>query len=408
MRKLDAVRVFLVTSFITNLSSSITFTTSAIYRVQTVGLDPLQLVLVGTVLEATIFLFEIPTGIVADVYSRRLSYIIGLFLVGIGFMVEGFAPIFWVVLLAQVLWGFGWTFISGAHSAWITDEIGTDKIGDIFLRSRNYGIASGLIAIPASIWLANRSLALPFIIGGSLHILAGIYAILFMDETGFKRTPPKERETWNQLFFTARQGFQHVRGKSSLMIYALIALLVGLYSEGWDRLADAHLLKNFTFPNIAGISMGAVEWFNLISLTGLLIGLAANQLARKKIDTADNRKILASLIWFQTGMVITMIAFALSNNVLMAILLMIVFNQLRGLTFPLSSTWINQHIDSEVRATVLSMTGQVDAFGQMAGGPFIGAIGRLRDIHTAIITAALVLAPSVPLYGKLKKMEKQI
>ena len=53
------------------------FTVSAVYFVQEVGLNPLELVLLGTVMEATIFLFEIPTGVIADTYSRRLSLIIG-------------------------------------------------------------------------------------------------------------------------------------------------------------------------------------------------------------------------------------------------------------------------------------------------------------------------------------------
>jgi len=53
---------------------------SALYRIQEVGLNPLQLVLVGTVLEVSAFLFEIPTGVVADTLGRRVSY---LFSVGV-------------------------------------------------------------------------------------------------------------------------------------------------------------------------------------------------------------------------------------------------------------------------------------------------------------------------------------
>jgi hypothetical protein len=64
---------------------TLTFTISSLYHILTVGLDPLQLVLVGTALEVAVFLFEVPTGIVADVYSRRLSIIIGFFIVGVGF-----------------------------------------------------------------------------------------------------------------------------------------------------------------------------------------------------------------------------------------------------------------------------------------------------------------------------------
>ena len=72
--------------------------------------------LVGTLLEASVFLFEVPTGVVADVYSRRLSVIIGYALIGLGFALEGIVPRFEAVLLAQVLWGVGYTFTSGKRS----------------------------------------------------------------------------------------------------------------------------------------------------------------------------------------------------------------------------------------------------------------------------------------------------
>src|SRR6476469_9881087 len=94
------------------------FTLAAVYRLQTVGLDPLQLVLVGTVLEASCFVFEIPTGVVADTFSRRLSVIIGVVLLGGGELIEGAIPAFAAVLLAQVVAGLGYTFLSGATEAW--------------------------------------------------------------------------------------------------------------------------------------------------------------------------------------------------------------------------------------------------------------------------------------------------
>jgi DHA3 family tetracycline resistance protein-like MFS transporter len=47
---------------------------------------------VGTVLEVAVFLFEIPTGLLSDLKSRRLSVIIGFLFVGFGFLVEGLFP----------------------------------------------------------------------------------------------------------------------------------------------------------------------------------------------------------------------------------------------------------------------------------------------------------------------------
>src|SRR6476646_10014399 len=128
LRKWDAYRVYLILSGLSSLLFSLIFTLNLVYEAQVVGLTPLQLVLVGTTLETTAFLFEIPTGIVADLYSRRLSVIIGFFLIGVGFTIEGSLPFFAAILLTQVFWGIGSTFTSGALEAWIVDEVGEERM----------------------------------------------------------------------------------------------------------------------------------------------------------------------------------------------------------------------------------------------------------------------------------------
>ena len=92
--------VYLVLEFTSALLFSFIFTISQLYLVTVVQLSPLQLVLAGTILEATVFLFEIPTGVLADVKSRRLSIIIGHVLMGLGFIVEGTFPFFGTIALA--------------------------------------------------------------------------------------------------------------------------------------------------------------------------------------------------------------------------------------------------------------------------------------------------------------------
>ena len=88
-----------------------------VYFYTEVGLNPLQMVLVGTALETSILAFEIPTGIVADSLSRRKSVIIGVFLLGAGTVLFGLIPRFWLIILAQIIWGLGYTFTSGTLEA---------------------------------------------------------------------------------------------------------------------------------------------------------------------------------------------------------------------------------------------------------------------------------------------------
>ena len=47
---------------------------------------------------------------------------------------------------------------------------------------------------------------------------------------------------------------------------------------------------------------------------------------------------------------------------------------------------------------MFSVTGQVDAIGQIAGGPAVGAIGN-ASIRAALVLSALILSPVLPLYA---------
>jgi DHA3 family tetracycline resistance protein-like MFS transporter len=138
MKKHAAYPVFLFYSFSVAMFFSLAWTVNMLYFVTVAKMDPLQLVLVGTALEGATFIFEIPTGIVADVYSRRLSIIIGMFLTGVGYLITGTFPVFLPIVLGQIIWGLGYTFTSGAQQAWITDEIGEENASRAFLRGAQF------------------------------------------------------------------------------------------------------------------------------------------------------------------------------------------------------------------------------------------------------------------------------
>src|SRR5215470_5289966 len=98
MKKPGAYAIYLIMEGVMALCFTTVFTVAAIYRINNAGLNPFQLVLVGTVLEASTFLFEVPTGVLADTYSRRLSIIIGVFLLGAASVFEGSVPLLWTIL----------------------------------------------------------------------------------------------------------------------------------------------------------------------------------------------------------------------------------------------------------------------------------------------------------------------
>lgn len=400
MRRVDARKLYWATSLVFALATSTIFTLDMVYQVKVAGLDALQLVLVGTALEATCFLFEIPTGVVADLYSRRLSTIIGFVLVGLAFAFEGLFPRFGIILLAQIGWGLGWTFISGAHDAWIADEVGAENAGPVYMRSTQMGQIGALLGIPLAMVLGSTRLALPIIVGGLAITAWGLVLALIMPEDNFSPAPPEERESWRAMLATAREGASLVRRRPILVTLMLVSLFVGLSSEGYDRLWTAHMLENFSRQAVSAWSDAI--WFGLISAVCTVSTLIATEWARRRVDAQDGQRVGRALAWIYGLMVIGLGALTVAGGLAPALVGVVAYSALRGTAEPLETTWINQQIDSKVRATVLSMSGQVNAVGQVLGGPAVGAIGRGIGLRAALGVSTLLTAPIVWLYGRTR------
>ncbi len=216
MRRPDATRVFYGMEFFDTLGAHAAFTVWAVYLVQDVGVNPLQLVLLGTVSEIAIFLFEVPTGVVADIYSRRLSIIIGIIVSGAAIVVLGSVPIYWVVVGAAILRGIGGTFMSGAWEAWITDEHGVDGIGRVFLRGNQFSYLGAIVGSGLGVAIATQHLGAGIVFGGLVSIATGIACIFVMPEHGFVRRPVEERMSpLRAMKSTAATGGRLVRGTTS-------------------------------------------------------------------------------------------------------------------------------------------------------------------------------------------------
>jgi predicted MFS family arabinose efflux permease len=99
-------------------------------------------------------------------------------------------------------------------------------------------------------------------------------------------------------------------------------------------------------------------------------------------------------------MVVSLLLFAWADSFGFAVAAYWVFATMRGTSGPLYTAWVNQKLDSKVRATVISMSSQVDALGQTLGGPVIGVIGSALSIRAALSASALILSPALAVLGR--------
>ena len=389
MPRADAYKLYLVITAVQAVALTTVFTVNMVYQVQQVGLNALQLVLVGTTLELTAFLMEIPTGVVADLYSRRLSVIAGFFLLGVGFIVEGSLPVFEALLIAQVIMGLGYTFLSGATSAWIVDEIGYERAAGAFLRSSQVAQVASFLAIGLSVALASVSLQLAIITGGLILLVLTVALTLVMPERGFQ--PTDERETWQTFVGTLRDGMRLVRARRILMLIILAMVIHGAFSEGFDRLSTAHILQNFELPPLGALN--EIVWFGIISAVSMPLTIGVTEVIRRRLDLTNGRAVALTLTAVYLAMIGGVLIFVLGESFALILLGFWLTQAARGVRNPLIDAWINLYVDSDVRATVLSFGGQADALGQIAGGPVVGAIGLWRSVRVAIACSALMLLP---------------
>jgi MFS transporter, DHA3 family, tetracycline resistance protein len=400
MRRFDAVRVFYGMEFFDTLGAQAAFTVWAVYLVQDVGVNPLQLVLLGTVSEIAIFLFEVPTGVVADIYSRRLSIIIGIIVSGAAIVVLGLVPVYWVIVVAAILRGIGGTFMSGAWEAWITDEHGVDGIGRVFLRGNQFSYLGAIVGSGLGVAIATQALGAGIVFGGLVSVATGIVCIFVMPEHGFVRRPVEERTSpLRAMRSTAVTGGRLVRGNNILLLIVGITFFAGAASEGLDRLWEAHLIKDVGLPSLWGLD--PVVWFGVFNIAGLAAGIVITSFLVPRFEHAENSKLAKALLGLTVLLSVSVVIFGLATSFVVAAIAYLVARLARRLKDPLYVTWLNKNVeDSSVRATVNSIASQSDAIGEVAGGPAIGVVGTVGSLRAALVATGLLLTPAIALYAR--------
>ena len=113
----------------------------------------------------------------------------------------------------------------------------------------------------------------------------------------------------------------------------------------------------------------------------------------RSVDVDGPRVAVRALAVTNALSAATVVAFALAGNFAVALGAYLAYKIVRGIGGPIMSTWTNQQLESDFRATGFSMSAQVDAFGQVASGPPMGVVATLTSVRVALVATAALLAP---------------
>jgi MFS transporter, DHA3 family, tetracycline resistance protein len=256
--------------------------------------------------------FEVPTGIVADTYSRRLSIVVGYVIMGLAFVLVGGVEAVWTVLAGWAIWGFGYTFTSGALDAWLADEVGTERVTPVYLRGAQVGRAASVLGILAAVGLGVVDLRLPIVVGGLGLVALGVFFALVMPETGFRPLPREERGSFAQMAHTGRTGVRLVRARPALLAILGIAAFGGMWSESYDRLWQAHVIREVGLPSLGGFE--PVVWFGLFGLVGLMLAIAVARPLGRRLADVPREQLARTLFRLDIALLASSLVFALAGS----------------------------------------------------------------------------------------------
>jgi MFS transporter, DHA3 family, tetracycline resistance protein len=395
---MNPYRLYLVLESGMSFLTGICYATVMVYWVISGRLNPLELLLLGTSLELGYFIFQLPTGMLADLVSRRLCTLAGLFIIGLALVMQSLSPAFPNLVCGQLIVGLGAALNSGAQEAWIADELGQDQMTGVYLRATQFGLIATVAGSLLSGVIALAGLYWPLRIGGTLLCLFSVALGFAMPERNFQRPRIDAgarriiRQAGGMLADQTRSAHRAIVAVPGLVLLFGMTFFAGLWSESFDRLWGAFLLRDIRFPDVAGLH--PAMWFSLIACAVAILGLGATEVAKRRTERLGPDSVVGALLVLTLTIGVGALVMATAHSFALAVAAYLAVSLLRPVYYPLVDGWMVTRIQPSVRATALSAKDMFDSGGQIIGGPIIGLIGTLTSIRIALITGAATMAPA--------------
>lgn len=324
-----------------------------------------------------VFLLEVPTGAVADYFGRKYSLALGGFVAALGALVYGSVPHIWIFLLGEFLLAAGMALTSGANEALLYDSLleagKQDESKRIFARAHTFTLLGIMVAALSGSFIAQFfGLNIPMLVTAIPAFISGLIALSMREPHMHEDVSESKR-----YMDIVRQGFLFFYRHAQLRLLAIDAIIVaaGGYFVIWlyQPLLQAIHIPLFYFG------------FGHVILTASEILIAANFIRLEKLAGSAKRyfKLSALLVAFP-------FVFAAVLPNVWTVLLFITVAGGFGLTrLELMSAYMQTHIPSAQRATVLSSISMFRRFSLVILNPFVG-IAATRSLPFALVLVGLL------------------
>lgn len=171
------------------------------------------------------FALEVPTGLLADVFSRRLLLVLSPLVVGLGYGLWTFFPSYPAFAAGFVLWGAGTAMRSGTLQAQVYESL-PDK--GVYARLMGRSQVASMLAMMAGGALAGPVLAAGGFLAVGIASVAATLATALIGTTFPEAQKQDEEEEEEESFFEVlRVGLGEVRRGRAVRFALLAAVVIG-------------------------------------------------------------------------------------------------------------------------------------------------------------------------------------
>jgi MFS family permease len=387
------LRTYVTLTCLSTLASSFIWGINTLFLLDA-GLSITQAFAANAFFTAGQVLFEVPTGVVADMLGRRASYLLGsatLFVSTLLYLLLWrLHGSFLAWALVSILLGLGFTFFSGATEAWLVDGLRfANYAGTLEAAFAKGQMAAGVAMLTGTLTggvvAQATNLGVPYLLRSVLLVLSFAVAFVWMRDVGFTpvRSSSIPEETRHILRASIQHGFRNAPVRW-LMLAAPFEAGVGFYAFYAMQPYLLELYGRSGSYAVAGLAAAVVAGAQIVG--GAIVPYAGRVFRRRTtllLAGSATSALALALIGLAPGFVAALALMGLWAVVFAA-------------TMPVRQAFINDLIPSRERATVLSSYNLLGSSGGVVVQPALGRAADVWGYSTSYLAGAVVEILALP------------
>lgn len=342
------------------------------------GLTFTEIMLLQSISSVSVFFFEVPTGAVADKLGRKYSILLGALLWAVGLLLYVVGKSFVIFALSEIVFSLGSSFKSGADTALIYDSLKTLKREKEYQKvegkARSFSLYAQAIGSVLSSFLYEKNVNLPMIVSIIFMLVTIATALMFKEPEVEGKEGKYGANYFKQISESGKFIFSHDKLKA-IVFFSMMFFI--FYRTGFW----------YFQPYMEGVNI-PVKYFGIIFF---IFNITAAFISKRSSYIMEKTK--PKTLTFMAFLMIASFLILGTVRVWGGVFAILLQQAARGIYRPVTAKYLNKHIPSDKRATILSFHSLCTNLAVAAAFPLMGVLKDSTDIFTThlILTVSMLV-----------------